>query len=405
MKGKEGLTMSKLLVVNTGSSSLKFKLYNTTSEAEILEGSMDRIGLDDSNVKYEYDIHKIHTIVTLKNHEEAIHLLLETILKSKVVHSLQEIVCVGHRVVHGGELFTSSVIMDEENLIKLKTISDLAPLHNPVNVMGIEIFQKLLPLALNVAVFDTSFHQTLKSRAFLYPLPYAWYQDYKVRKYGFHGTSHKYVTRRMEAIRGTKEGKTIICHLGNGASLCAVKDGQSIDTSMGFTPLDGIMMGTRCGSIDPAIINFITQKLNYTEEQVIDIFNKESGLLGVSEISSDFRDVLAAANEEDPRAILALEMYVYRIVLMIGSYYMALQGLDELVFTAGIGENSSYIREKICNELTFMGIEMDKDRNARRDSEMLLSSPTSTMKLYKIATNEELVIMQESLELWKGNTQ
>lgn len=392
--------MSKLLVVNTGSSSLKFKLYNTNSQAEILEGVMDRIGLQDSNFKYRFDIHKVDEVVQLANHEEAIHLLLDSILRIKIVSDLAEIVCIGHRVVHGGEIFKTSAIMDEENLERLKTISDLAPLHNPINVKGIEIFKKLLPSAMNVAVFDTSFHQTLEPKAFLYPLPYTWYEHYKVRKYGFHGTSHKYVSKRIEAIQGTKESKTIICHLGNGASLCAVKNGVSIDTSMGFTPLDGIMMGTRCGSIDPAIINFITQKLNYTEEQVIDIFNRESGLLGVSGISSDFRDVLAAANQDDPQAILALEMYVYRIILMIGSYMCALQGIDNLVFTAGIGENSSYIREKICNELTFMGIHIDKDQNLHREKEMLISKADSTVKIYKIATNEELVIMQESKALW-----
>ncbi|MGL5978134.1 MAG: acetate/propionate family kinase [Erysipelotrichaceae bacterium] len=394
--------MSKILVVNTGSSSLKFKLYNHANQAEILEGSIDRIGLADSNFSYTYDVHKIKEVLTIKDHEQAILTLLQTLVQEKIVQDLQEIKCVGHRVAHGGELFKTSAIMNETTLPILKTISDLAPLHNPVNVMGIEIFQKELPSAQNVAVFDTSFHQTLSKKAFLYPLPIAWYDDYKVRKYGFHGTSHKYVSTRLAEIQGTKQGKTIVCHLGNGASLCAIQDGVSMETSMGFTPLDGIMMGTRCGSIDPAIMNFISEKLNLNDKEVMDIFNKESGLLGVSGISSDFRDVLAAANQDNAQAQLALDIYVYRICLTIGSYFAALKGLDNLIFTAGIGENSSIIREKICSELEFMGILLDKNQNLCRDKELLLSTEESRVKIYKIATNEELVIMQESLALVKG---
>ncbi|MGL5540938.1 MAG: acetate/propionate family kinase [Erysipelotrichaceae bacterium] len=391
--------MSKILVVNTGSSSLKFKLYNIKNQAEILEGGIDRIGLEDSNFKYSYDVHEVKQVVAIENHEQAIELLLETLVKMKIVEDLSEIACVGHRVAHGGELFGQATIMDDTTIPVLKTISDLAPLHNPVNVMGIEIFRKELPNVTNVAVFDTSFHQTLPKKAFLYPLPIEWYENLKIRKYGFHGTSHKYVSKRLAAIQGTTQGKTIVCHLGNGASLCAILDGVSIDTSMGFTPLDGIMMGTRCGSIDPAIMNFVTSKLKISEEEVMDIFNKKSGLLGVSGISSDFRDVLAAAKQDDAQARLALSIYIYRIVLTIGSYYAALKGLDNLVFTAGIGENSSIIRDAICSELSFMGIEFDRDHNLLREKEMLISTPESKIKVYKIATNEELVIMQESLAM------
>ncbi|MDR1782494.1 MAG: acetate kinase [Bacilli bacterium] len=393
--------MSKIMAVNAGSSSLKYQLLDMPSANVLCSGVIERIGLEDSIFNIEINGEKHKDILDIENHEKAVNLVLEALTKYNVVKSLDEIDGVGHRCVHGGEKFASSVVLDDEVSKTMEELSDLAPLHNPANLIGYHAFKKALANVGHVAVFDTAFHQTMEADTFVYPIPYEFYKEYGVRKYGFHGTSHLYVSERcIDLLGNPSSSKIITCHLGNGASLAAIKNGKSINTSMGLTPLAGVMMGTRSGDIDPAIITFLMDKTGKTAYEITDILNKESGMLGVSGISSDARDIEDGYNAGDERAKLTVEIYINRIVDTIGSYFVKLGGLDAIVFTAGLGENSISFREMICEKLTdALGVKLDKERNNVRGKETLISADDSKVKVYLIPTNEELVIAQDTMKL------
>lgn len=395
--------MAKIMAVNAGSSSLKYQLLEMPAAEVLCSGVIERIGLKDSIFSIEIDGEKHKDVLDIENHEKAVNLVLDALTKYDVVKSLDEIDGVGHRTVHGGEKFAASVILDEEVVKTMEDLSDLAPLHNPANLIGYYAFKKALPKVGHVAVFDTAFHQTMAADTYIYPIPYEYYQNYSVRKYGFHGTSHLYVSRRCLDLMGNPEhSKIITCHLGNGASLAAIEDGKSINTSMGLTPLAGVMMGTRSGDIDPAIITFLMDKTGKTAYEITDILNKESGMLGVSGISSDARDIEEGYNAGNERAKLTVDIYVNRIMDTIGSYFVKLGGLDALVFTAGLGENSISFREMICNKLTAaLGVKIDPERNNVRGKETLISADDSKVKVYLIPTNEELIIAQDTMRLLK----
>lgn len=393
-----------ILVVNCGSSSIKYKLMDMKQEFVLLTGLTERIGLVGSRIKQVSHTDKELVLEQdLPDHKVA----LETILKGMtdpqygVIEDTSMIKSVGHRVVHGGEKFNQSVIINEEILQELEELSKLAPLHNPPNIVGIRTCQALMPHAAQVAVFDTAFHQTMPSRAYVYSIPYGYYEKYKIRKYGFHGTSHKYVSGRTAEILGksVEDLKVIVCHLGNGSSITAVKNGVSIDTTMGFTPLAGLPMGTRTGDIDPAILTFLMEKENLSVSQLNELLNKKSGVLGVSGLSSDFRDLEDAAADGNERAELALSIFAYSILKWVGSFTAALGGLDALVFTGGIGENSKDIRERVLKGLSYMGIEIDEDKNKSRGKEVILSKPGSGVTAMVVPTNEELMIARETLKL------
>lgn len=393
--------MSKIMAVNAGSSSLKFQLIEMPAEESIVSGVIERIGMDDAVINVKFKGEKKSRTLPIADHKEAVEILFDVLVSEKVVDSLEEINGVGHRVVHGGEAFSVSTIIDEEVARTIEDLSDLAPLHNPANLTGYEAFKKMLPNVGHVAVFDTAFHQTMKEETFIYPIPYEYYQDFKVRRYGFHGTSHLFVSQRaIELLGSPKDSKVITCHIGNGASLAAVKDGVCVNTSMGLTPLAGVMMGTRSGDIDPAIISYLCEKLGKSADEVIGILNKRSGLLGVSGISSDARDIIKAVKEGNERAILARNLHVKSIVNFIGSYFVELGGCDALVFTAGLGENDPDFRRKICESLgPALGIEIDETKNNCRGDERLISTPNSKVKIYVIPTNEELVIARDTKKL------
>lgn len=393
-----------ILVLNCGSSSLKFQLIDSETENVLAKGICERIGIDGKISYTPYKGEKETVFKDMPTHTEAIGYVLEALMNEKtgVIKSLSEVGAVGHRVVHGGEKFTSSAIINEEVKAAIEDCNDLAPLHNPANLIGINACEKLMPGVPMVAVFDTAFHQTMPAKAYMYGLPYEYYEKYKLRRYGFHGTSHSYVSRRAAEILGRpyEELKTIVCHLGNGASLSAVKYGKCIDTSMGLTPLEGLIMGTRCGDIDPSIIEFIANKENMDIAQVMKVLNKESGVYGLSKrLSSDFRDLWKAEEEGNRYAAIALETFCYNVSKYIGSYVAAMDGVDDIVFTAGVGENDYRVREGIYNNIEYLGIKLDKEANMKRGKEVMISTPDSRVKLLVIPTNEELAIARETLEL------
>jgi acetate kinase len=394
----------KILVINCGSSSLKYQLYNMDNNEVLAKGLVERIGIEGSNLQHTpAGKDKVVFEQPLANHDEAIKLVMDKLVDPEVgvIANLGEIDGIGHRVLHGSVYYDSSVVIDESVKENIRNNFDLGPLHMPPNLMGIEACEKLMPGKPNVAVFDTAFHQTMPAKAYMYALPYEYYEKYHIRKYGFHGTSHKFVTKRaIEMLGGKAEGTRIItCHLGNGSSIAAVKDGKVIDTSMGFTPLAGFEMGTRCGDIDPAIVPFLMKKEGYTPDEIDTIMNKKSGILGVTGRSSDFRDVEAGMNEGDERCKLALDMFRYQIAKVVGSYVVALGGVDAVVFTAGIGENNAGHRAAICEYLKCFGLEIDAEKNNQRGKELDFATESSKVRAFLIPTNEELMIAQDTKEL------
>ena len=393
--------MAKIFAVNAGSSSLKFQLFEMPEEKVITKGVIERIGLKESVFMMTVKGERHKETTDIPNHETAVAMLLDRLTSLGVIESLEEIEGVGHRVVHGGEIFNESVLITEDVMEKIIALSDLAPLHNPANVTGIKEFQKALPGVPEVAVFDTAFHQTMPESSFLYSLPYDYYKNYGIRKYGFHGTSHKYVSQRAAQLleRPLSQLRMISCHLGNGASIAAIKGGQSIDTSMGFTPLAGVTMGTRSGNIDPALIPFLMEKTEKNADEVLDILNKKSGMLGVSGFSSDLRDIELEANAGNQRAELALDIFADRIHKYLGSYAARMSGLDAIIFTAGIGENSSTIRAKVLKGLQFMGVYWDPELNEIRGKETFINYPHSPVKVIVIPTNEEIMIARDVVTL------
>ena len=393
-----------ILVINCGSSSLKYQLINSDSEAVLAKGLCERIGIDGSRITYQPEGgEKIVKESPMPTHTQAIQLVLEALTDSTtgVIKSLDEVGAVGHRVVHGGEAFTSSTRITEETIAAIEACNDLAPLHNPANLIGIRACQELMPNTPMVAVFDTAFHQTMPEKAYLYGLPYEYYEKYKVRRYGFHGTSHSYVSKRAAEFLGKPYDnlKTIVCHLGNGSSISAVKNGESVDTSMGLTPLEGLVMGTRSGDIDPGVMQFLMHKENMDIDEMLNVLNKKSGVYGMSGVSSDFRDIENAANESNKRAETALESFVYRVAKDVGAYAAAMGGVDAIAFTAGVGENDKITRKKVCDYLGFLGITIDDEANAKRGEEIVISTPDSKVSVLVIPTNEELAIARETLAL------
>ncbi|MFS0636654.1 acetate kinase [Mesobacillus foraminis] len=395
--------MAKMIAINAGSSSLKFQLFEMPSEEVITKGIVERIGLKDSIFTISVNGEKIKDVLDIPNHEVAVKMLLDKLISNGIIQSLNEIEGVGHRVVHGGEEFDDSVLITDEVLAKIDKLSELAPLHNPANLTGIRAFQQVLPNVPAVAVFDTAFHQTMPENSFLYSLPYNYYKEFGIRKYGFHGTSHKYVSQRAAEMLGRpiEHLRLISCHLGNGASIAAIEGGKSIDTSMGFTPLAGVTMGTRSGNIDPALIPYIMEKTNKTADEVLDVLNKESGMLGVSGFSSDLRDIQTEADKGNKRAELALQVFGDRIHKYIGSYAARMSGVDAIIFTAGIGENSTAIRERVLKGLEFMGVYWDPALNKVHGEEAFISYPHSPVKVMVIPTNEEVMIARDILRLTK----
>lgn len=394
----------KVLVINCGSSSLKYQLINMDNEESLAQGLVERIGIEGSLLTQKVpgkDKYKIEQ--PMKDHTDAIKLVLEALVDKDhgVISSMDEISAVGHRVVHGGEKYAESVVINDEVMASLDECVKLAPLHNPANIIGINACKSLMPNTPMVAVFDTAFHQTMPKQAYIYALPYELYENNGIRKYGFHGTSHKFVSAECAKMMGKdiKDLKIITCHLGNGASLAAIKDGHCVDTSMGFTPLEGVAMGTRCGNIDPAIVTFLQKECNMSAAEVDNLMNKKSGVFGISGVSSDFRDVEDAAAEGNERAILALDVYNYRVRQMIGAYAAAMGGVDALVFTAGLGENGIPNRVDICKGLEFLGIEIDEEKNNVRGKAKEISKDGAKVKVFVIPTNEELVIARDTKAL------
>lgn len=389
------------MAINAGSSSLKFQLFEMPSETVLTKGLVERIGLDNAVFTISVNGEKQTDITEIPDHAVAVKILVEKLLSQNIIQSYDEITGVGHRVVHGGEKFADSVLITDETLAEIEALSDLAPLHNPANIVGIKAFQDILPNVPAVAVFDTAFHQTMPEKSFLYSLPYEYYEKYGVRKYGFHGTSHKYVSERAAELLGRpiEQLRLISCHLGNGASIAAIEGGKSIDTSMGFTPLAGVAMGTRSGNIDPALIPFIMEKTGKTADEVLNVLNKESGLLGVSGISSDLRDLIKASAEGNERAETALEVFASRIHKYIGSYAARMSGVDAIIFTAGIGENSDVVRARVLRGLEFMGVYWDSALNSVQGEEAFISYPHSPVKVMVIPTDEEVMIARDVTRL------
>ncbi|MCS7202420.1 MAG: acetate kinase [Dictyoglomus sp.] len=393
----------KILVLNCGSSSVKYQVLNMENENILAKGLAERIGLENSRIVHQFNNNKKIINIDLPNHKKAIEIILNLLIDKEngVLESLREIDAIGHRVVHGGETFFESTLVDEDTYKKLKECENLAPLHNPYHIQGVDACLSLLPDVPQVLVFDTSFHQTIPREAYLYALPYEWYEKYKIRRYGFHGTSHLYVSRRVAELMGrpVEDLKIITCHLGNGASITAIKNGKSIDTSMGYTPLEGLVMGTRCGDIDPAIPLIIMDKEKISPKEMDNILNKKSGILGISGISNDFRDVEECAEKGDPKAKLALQIFAYRVKKYIGAYYAILGGLDALVFTAGVGERSPIIRRMVCENMEHLGIKIDIDKNEVKGEERKISTEDSKVQVWIIPTNEELMIARETVKL------
>ncbi|MEI4789137.1 acetate kinase [Bacillus sp. FJAT-53060] len=393
--------MSKIIAINAGSSSLKFQLFDMPEENVLTKGLVERIGMDNSIFMISVDGEKKKEITDIPDHAVAVKMLLEKLTEFHIIKDFNEIDGVGHRVVHGGEKFSDSVLLTDEVINDIDQLSELAPLHNPANVVGIKAFKQILPDVPAVAVFDTAFHQTMPEQSYLYSLPYDYYKNFGIRKYGFHGTSHKFVTERASELLGRplEELRLISCHLGNGASIAAVEGGKSIDTSMGFTPLAGVAMGTRSGNIDPALIPFIMEKTGHTAEEVLSTLNKKSGLLGVSGLSSDLRDIEEATEEGNDRAEVALDIFASRIHKYIGSYAARMNGVDAIIFTAGIGENSSEVRARVLRGLEFMGVYWDPSLNNMRGEEAFISYPHSPVKVIVIPTNEEVMIARDVMRL------
>ena len=389
----------KIISINAGSSSLKFSLFDMKDERVIASGLFERIGIEGSNYKIKFNGETIQQEVELKDHVDAVNILLDKLTSLNIISSLDEINGVGHRVVQGKDVFSESVIVTDEVMAKLDEIKGFAPLHNPANMLGINAFKSVLPEVPMVAVFDTAFHQTMSKETYLYPVPYKWYTEYGVRKYGAHGTSHRYITNTMKDILGREDFKLISCHIGSGASITAVKDMKCVDTSMGFTPLAGIMMGTRSGDVDPSIIPYVMEQEGKNASEVIDDLNKHSGLLGLSEYSSDMRDIVDKCSEQDEKAIVAKDKYVRRVVDYIAQYYVLLGGVDAIVFTAGVGENSVPIRREICEKLACLGVKIDLDLNNKRGEITKISSNDSKIDIYVVPTDEELMIARDTLAL------
>ena len=396
-----------VLVINCGSSSLKFQLINAETEDVLAKGLCERIGIDGRLTYQPAGGEKEKSDLAMPTHTEAIQFVIDALTNEKtgVVKSLDEIGAVGHRLVHGGEKFASSVVITDEVKKAVEECNDLAPLHNPANLIGVAACEKLMPGTPMVAVFDTAFHQTMPEKAYMYGLPYEYYEKYKVRRYGFHGTSHSFVSKRAAEVMGRPydEVKTIVCHLGNGSSVSAVLNGKCVDTSMGLTPLEGLVMGTRSGDIDPAIMEFIAKKENLDIDGVMNVLNKKSGVFGISGgLSSDFRDLTDAMNAGDKKATIAMDVFSYRVAKYIGSYAAAMNGVDDIVFTAGIGENDDYVREEVCKYLGYLGVDFDSEVNAGlRGKEAELTKEGSKVKVFVIPTNEELAIARETLALVK----
>ena len=392
-----------VLVINCGSSSLKYQLINSDTEDVLAKGLCERIGIDVRLVYQKAGCDKEITEAAMPTHKEAIQMVLDALVNDKTgaIKSLSEVNAVGHRIVHGGEKFASSVVITDEVLEAVAQCNDLAPLHNPANLIGINACKELMPGVPMVAVFDTAFHQTMPEKAYLYGLPYEYYENYKVRRYGFHGTSHSFVSKETARFLGMdlENSKIIVCHLGNGASISAVKDGKCVDTSMGLTPLEGLVMGTRSGDIDPAIMEYIAKKEDLDIAGVMNVLNKKSGLEGISGLSSDFRDLTAGAKEGNKRAIAAIEVFCYRVAKYVGSYVAAMNGVDAIAFTAGIGENVGLVREKICSYLGYLGITLDAEANAKSGDNCVISAADSKVKVAVIPTNEELAICRETVAL------
>ncbi|MDO4489624.1 MAG: acetate kinase [Lachnospiraceae bacterium] len=396
----------KVLVINCGSSSLKYQLIDSDTEAVLAKGLCERIGIDGRLVYQKDGCDKEITEAPMPTHKEAIQMVLDALTNEKTgaVASLKEIDAVGHRVVHGGEKFASSVLINDEVLKAIEECSDLAPLHNPANLIGINVCAELMPGLPNVAVFDTAFHQTMPEKAYMYGLPYEYYEEDKVRRYGFHGTSHSFVSKEIAEFLGMdiNNSKIIVCHLGNGASISAVNNGKCVDTSMGLTPLAGLVMGTRCGDIDPAIIEFVANKRGMTLAETMAVMNKKSGVFGLSGgLSSDFRDLEEGANAGNKKAQIALDVFCYNVVKTVGAYVAALNGVDAIAFTAGIGENAATVREKIVENLGYLGITLDAEKNKLRGENMKISTEDSKVAVCVIPTNEELAICRETVALAK----
>lgn len=393
-----------VLVVNCGSSSLKYQLINSDTESVLAKGLCERIGIDGRLVYQKAGGEKEITDVPMPTHKEAIEYVINALMNptSGAIKSLSEIEAVGHRVVHGGEYFASSAVVTEDVLAKIEEISDLAPLHNPANLIGIRACQEVMPGVPMVVVFDTAFHQTMPEVAYMYALPYEYYEKYKVRRYGFHGTSHSYVSKRVAEVLGKKveDMKIIVCHLGNGASVCAVQNGKSVETSMGLTPLEGLIMGTRSGDVDPAVIEFIANKENLSVSEVLNILNKKSGVAALSGLTSDFRDIEAASKEGNARAKLAEQAFMHRVVKYIGAYAAAMNGVDAIAFTAGVGENNDWMRRDILSNFEYLGVKVDNSVNdGLRGEDKVISTPDSKVAALCIATNEELAICRETVAL------
>ena len=389
----------KIIAINAGSSSLKFSLFNMDNETVIASGQFERIGIEGSFLTIKFNGEKIVQELDVSDHSVAVSILLDKLTDLEIIKSLYEINGVGHRFVHGKDLFDKSVIINDEVLEQLKSLSTFAPLHNPANILGIEAFRKALPDAINVAVFDTAFHQSMDEETFIYPVPYRWYEELGVRKYGFHGTSHCYIAIEASKLLGKENFKLISCHIGNGGSICAIKDGKCVDTSMGFTPLAGIMMGTRSGDVDPSIIPYVMEQEGKNAGEVIDDLNRNSGLFGVSERSSDMRDILQGCEEGDKNSILAKNKYVRRVVDYIAQYYVLLEGVDAIVFTAGVGEKNTLIRGEICDKLACLGVKIDSEANKIVGEVVKISSDDSKIDIYVIPTDEELMIARDTLDL------
>lgn len=388
-----------ILSVNAGSSSLKFTGFEMPSEDVLISGVFERIGIDNSFYTIKVNGEKIKKEVELPNHKVAFEILIKELMDNKIVESLDEIKGVGHRIVQGGAYFDKTVIADEDAISKIEELSSLAPLHNPAAIVGINAAKEVMPNAVQTVVFDTAFHQTMAPCEYMYAVPYAWYKEYGIRKYGAHGTSHKYVSQRMNEILGRNDTKLITCHIGNGASISAVKDGKCVDTSMGLTPNAGLIMGSRCGDMDATVVTYAMEKTGMTPREMDIVLNKQSGLLGISGVSSDSRDIEEGIKSGNERCILAQEMYVKRIVEYIAKYYVLLGGCDAIVFTAGVGENSISTRKEILDKLAVLGIKVDEEANNVRGEERKITTDDSTIPAYIIPTNEELMIAKDTYSL------
>ena len=396
----------KILVLNSGSSSLKYQLIDMEDEKVLAKGNFERIGQYNSFLTHKVGDKKLKFEKPVSNHEKAITFVLNRLLSKEygVIKSVEEIDGIGHRIVHGGEKFTKPVIINEEVLKEIEDCIELAPLHNPAAILGINACLNVMPGKTNVAVFDTAFHQTIPEKSYIYPIPYRYYEKYKIRKYGFHGVSHEYVANRVAEIIGKpiEDLKIVNCHLGQGASICAIKDGKSVDTSMGFTPLGGISMGTRSGDLDPSVVTYIARLRNHTPDEMDEILNKKSGVYGISEVSVDFRDIEQEAGEGNKKAVMALENFAYLVAQYIAKYAVSMGGIDVITFTAGVGEKGPISRKQICDYLKFLGVELDEEKNKIRNEEVKISMPDSKIEVYVVPTNEELMIARDTANLLKN---